>query len=127
MRNMPDGFALIPAPDEPATAGRHIPFPGRAALRGASALMPGGFLGGYERKSMGGIAAGPLPELLGVLAPAAITGVTAIAVNWLNARNGRKVKVKIGDLEAEAGSAAELEQVIRLAQKYQGKPPAEGG
>ncbi len=124
---MPDGFTLIPAPDEPATAGRHVPFPGRAVRRGASALMPGGFLGAYERKSMGGIFAGPLPEFLGAVAPAAIGGATAVAVVWLNARGGRKVKVKIGDLEAEAGSAVELEKVIRLAQKYQGKPPAEGG
>lgn len=124
---MPDGLALIPAPDEPATAGRHIPFPGRAVLRGVSALMPGGFLGGYERKSMGGIVAGPLPDLLGVLAPAAIGGAAAIAVGWLNSRSGRKVKVKMGDLEAEAGSAAELEEVIRLAQRYRGKPPAEEG
>lgn len=127
MRDTPDGFALIPAPDEPATAGRHIPFPGRAVLRGASARMRGGFLGGYERKGMGGIVAGPLPDLLGILAPAAIGGVAGVAAAWLNSRNGRKVKVKMGDLEAEAGSAAELEKVIRLAQKYQGKPPAGEG
>lgn len=124
---MPDGFALIPAPDEPATAGRHVPFPSRAVRQGASALMRGGLLGGYEQKSMGGILAGPLPEFLGALAPAAIGGATAVAVAWLNSRSGRKVKVKMGDFEAEAGSAAELEEVVRLAQKYRGKPPAEEG
>ena len=110
MGNTSDGFALIPAPDEPATVGRHIPFPGHAIRRGASALVPGGFLGGYGRKGMGGIAAGPLHDLLSVLAPAVVGGAGAVVVGWLNARNGRKVKVKVGDFEAEAGSAAELEK-----------------
>ena len=124
---MPDGFALIPAPDEPATAGRHIPFPGRAIRRGASAPMCGSFLGSYERKSMGGISAGPLHDLLSVLAPAVVGGAGAVVVGWLNSRSGRKVKMKVGDFEAEAGSVIELKKVIRLAQEYQGKPPAGEG
>jgi len=36
---------------------------------------------------------------------------------WLQARYGRKVRLKIGDIEAEARDAAEIEELLRQAEK----------
>lgn len=126
MAGTPDGFTLIPAPDEPANAGRHIPLP---TSRAASALARGAALQGRRGTGMGGILggpfAGPLPEILGALLPyvtGAAGGAATVAVAWLNARGGRRVKVKDGDFEAEAGTVADLERVMALA-KDRHRPP----
>lgn len=48
-----------------------------------------------------------------VLGPAVIGAVSA----WFAARQGRKLRVKIGDIEAEAGSIEEVEELLALAHK----------
>lgn len=37
--------------------------------------------------------------------------------NWAAARQGRKVRIKMGDIDAEAGSVAELEKLLALVHK----------
>lgn len=46
------------------------------------------------------------------------TAITALAT-WLVARTGRKVRVKIGEIEAEAKTAGELEKLLLLVQRVQ--------
>lgn len=119
-----DGLTLIPAPDEPTTAGRHISLPGRRIMMGAAALARGaGFAGRIERKSMGGINAGPFLELAGQAITPLIAAAGGAAAMWLKGRADRRVKVKIGSFEAEAHSVAELEKVIKLAQAHREEPP----
>lgn len=42
---------------------------------------------------------------------------------WLRARYGRKARIKIGDLEAEARTIRDIEELLRLAAKYRGNQP----
>lgn len=43
---------------------------------------------------------------------------TAVA-SWLAGRQGRKVRLKVGDIEAEAGSVEEIDQLLVSAQALQ--------
>lgn len=43
----------------------------------------------------------------------------SILVAWLAGRNGRKVRIKIGDLEAEARTPEELEKILKKAHEIQ--------
>jgi hypothetical protein len=64
----------------------------------------------------------PFPHgeiLLGMFSiePATVTAATAAPlceaiVNWLQTKDGRKVKLKIGDIEAEAQTMEQVEQFI---------------
>jgi hypothetical protein len=38
---------------------------------------------------------------------------------WLHARYGRKVRLKIGDIEAEAQSVEEVEKLLQQAEQFQ--------
>jgi hypothetical protein len=49
------------------------------------------------------------------LAPTAITALVALGTVWIQARAGRKIRVKVGDVEAEAGTAKEMEAALRTA------------
>lgn len=51
--------------------------------------------------------------------PPLITGAAAIIGGWLQARYGRKVKFKIGDVEAEARTLEEVENLLAKAQEMQ--------
>ena len=122
-----DGLMLIPAPDEPAKSGRHIPLPSRrmnaAALlarRGIPGLA-GGFMGRSLSKGIGGISAGPLPDLMSILGPAMTAGA-GVAVGWLQGRAGRKVRLKVGDTEAEARTVDELKELMKLAREISTRP-----
>ena len=46
-------------------------------------------------------------------------GLGGIVGAWLQAKHGRKVRVKIGDIEAEAQTAAEVEKLLARAQEMQ--------
>ncbi|MEJ0044474.1 MAG: hypothetical protein WDM81_20635 [Rhizomicrobium sp.] len=37
---------------------------------------------------------------------------------WLTARSGRKVRVKIGDVELEAGTAEEVERLLSKVEQF---------
>lgn len=63
----------------------------------------------------------PLPEftvLLKTLGPVAIGALGAVSGGWVQARYGRKVRVKIGDLEAEGRSVEEVKALLKMAQDY---------
>src|SRR5262249_25638002 len=59
-------------------------------------------------------AGGPL-EITLAIAPAVCT---ALGV-WLGSRNGRKVRIKIGDIEAEAQTREDVEALLARAQEIQ--------
>lgn len=60
-----------------------------------------------------GGATGEFLALAKILGPAAIAGLSG----WLAGRNGRKVKIKVGDVEAEANSVKELDEVLKRVEK----------
>lgn len=67
----------------------------------------------------------PLPEFIAALKTLggpAIGAVAAAAGAWMQGPYGRKVRLKIGELEAEGRSVEEVEKLLRLASDYQ-KPP----
>jgi len=47
----------------------------------------------------------------------ALTVLGTVLGAWLNSRYGRKAKLKIGDVEAEAQTVEEVEKLIKLAEK----------
>ncbi|HEY2070520.1 MAG TPA: hypothetical protein VGG48_13265 [Rhizomicrobium sp.] len=66
----------------------------------------------------------PLPEFvlaLKVLAAPAIAAVAGAVGAWIQARYGRKARLKIGDIEAEARTPAEVEELLKMAAKYDGR------
>jgi hypothetical protein len=48
-----------------------------------------------------------------ILGPATIAAVGG----WLAGRNGRKVKIKVGEIEAEANSVKQLDEVLERVEK----------
>jgi hypothetical protein len=68
----------------------------------------------------------PLPEFLITLGPAA-AALAALCGAWVQARYGRKVRIKIGDVEAEARTIEEIEQLLKRAQAFREKAPADDG
>ena len=54
----------------------------------------------------------PLAQVVGTL------GVGGILVAWLQGRAGRKVRLKVGDIEAEARTAEEVEKLLLLAKQF---------
>jgi hypothetical protein len=55
-----------------------------------------------------------------VLGPPAITAIAAAAGAWVQARYGRKARLRIGELEVEARTIGEIEELLKLAAKYRG-------
>lgn len=51
----------------------------------------------------------------GPLGTASISALAGVAGAFLHARFGRKIRIKIGDIEAEASSIAEVEQLLEKA------------
>ncbi|MGI8841068.1 MAG: hypothetical protein ACR2F8_09875 [Caulobacteraceae bacterium] len=64
----------------------------------------------------------PLPEFIvaiKALGPPAITALAAAAGAWAQARFGRKVRLKVGDVEAEGRTVAEIEKLLNMAAEFQ--------
>ena len=64
----------------------------------------------------------PLPEFVvatKTLGPPAITALAGYAAAWARGRSGRKVRLKIGDVEAEGRTVAEIEQLLEKAASFQ--------
>jgi len=57
----------------------------------------------------------PLPEFVIVLGPAVIAATAAVCGAWVTVRYGRKVGLKIGDMEAEGRTVEEIERLLRQA------------
>jgi hypothetical protein len=63
----------------------------------------------------------PLPEFIiaiKVLGPPAIAAVATAAGAWVQARYGRKARLKIGDVEAEARTPEEVESLLRIRNSF---------
>ena len=56
------------------------------------------------------------------LAPATIAGVTHVLATWIKARYGRKMRFKVGDKEAEAGSIEEIKALLNEQFNEEKKP-----
>ena len=57
-------------------------------------------------------------EFIVTLGPPVIAALAAVAGAWVQARYGRKVRVKIGEVEAEARSTAEIETLLKRALEF---------
>ena len=71
----------------------------------------------------------PLPEFviaIKTLAPPVITAVAGYATAWVQGRMGRKMRIRIGDVEAEGRTLAEIEALLRMATEYQDRTSAGG-
>ena len=67
----------------------------------------------------------PLGEFIAALKTLGGPAIGAVAVAagaWVQAHYGRKVRLKIGELEAEGRSVEEVEKLLKVAADYQ-KPP----
>ena len=53
-----------------------------------------------------------------MLVPAAIGAVTAVCVAWVQVRSGRKLRIKIGDVEAEGQTTKEIENLLKQAADF---------
>jgi hypothetical protein len=64
----------------------------------------------------------PLAEfVIKTLSPAVIPAAAAVCGAWVQARYGRKVRLKIGDVEAEGRTTKEIENLLRQAESFRGK------
>ena len=64
----------------------------------------------------------PLPEFIiamKVLGPPAITAIAGYAVAWVQGRNGRKIRIRIGEIEAEGRTIEEITQLLEKAASFQ--------
>lgn len=68
----------------------------------------------------------PIIHLAQVTLTTLTPAVTAVAVAWITARFGRKVRLKVGDLEAEARTTAEVERLMKIAAEAQANRPKAG-
>jgi hypothetical protein len=53
------------------------------------------------------------------LGPPAITAVAGYAIAWVQARMGRKVRIRIGEFEAEARTLTEIKALLHQAAEFQ--------
>jgi hypothetical protein len=61
----------------------------------------------------------PLAEfVIKTLAPAVIPAAAAVCGAWVQARYGRRVRLKIGDVEAEGRTTAEVEDLLKQAASF---------
>jgi hypothetical protein len=60
----------------------------------------------------------PLPEFLVTLGPPIIAAAAALCGGWVQARYGRKVRLKIGDVEAEGRTVEEIESLLKRAAEF---------
>lgn len=67
----------------------------------------------------------PLPNFLITLAPAVIAAVAGLCGAWVHARYGRKVRLKIGDVEAEGRTVEEIEALLQKAKEFQEDKPSD--
>lgn len=64
----------------------------------------------------------PLPELIlaakALASSPAVTVLGGVLATWLGARYGRKVRLKIGDIEAEARTQKKLDELLEKAARF---------
>ena len=74
----------------------------------------------FDIQASAGVSGG-LSGLLSIAIPATMPVVGTILGAWLTGRNGRKVRVKVGDIEIEAATAEEAERLLERAAKIKEK------
>jgi hypothetical protein len=57
-------------------------------------------------------------QFLITLGPPAIAAIAAVAGAWVQARFGRKVRLKFGDIEAEARTPGEIEELLNRVSAF---------
>jgi hypothetical protein len=67
----------------------------------------------------------PLPNFLITLGPAVIAAVAGLCGAWVQAKYGRKVRLKIGDVEAEGRTIAEIEALLQKAKDFREDKPSD--
>jgi hypothetical protein len=107
------------APDDPAE--RDFAF--QSELRAFSATLHSAGIR-YSQRAMAfdsSAAVGyPLAEfIIKELGPAAIGVIDAAVGAWVSGRSGRKVRLKVGDIEAEARTIDEVERLLQRASALQ--------
>ena len=112
--HIPFEIVLLPSPDDPKV---HTP-ESQAELRAlGKALDASGVKYSQPIFTMDAVDASSyaLGEyLLKNVVPGAIPAIGAALVAWITARNGRKARLKFGDVEAEGRNAEEIERLLRL-------------
>jgi hypothetical protein len=110
---------LLPAPDDPARDTPEYQAELHAFANALRAKRLEVFPMTLIRKSVGG-ASNYVGEFLVAFA-AVGTPLATILGAWLQARYGRKVRLKIGDVEAEARTVEEVDGLLRRAQAFREK------
>ena len=70
----------------------------------------------------------PIGEWASALKPAVILSVWAserivkLLIEWIKAKNGRKIRVKLGDISVEATSPSEVEKIFQLLKEHGALP-----
>ena len=59
-----------------------------------------------------------LPEFMITLGPPVIAALAAVCGAWVQARYGRKVRLKVGDVEAEGRTVEEIESLLKRAAEF---------
>ncbi|WP_146122225.1 hypothetical protein [Burkholderia multivorans] len=110
-------FYLLSAPDDPpifSADGQSILRTVVAALRENRIDADTPFMTLDAVDAVGGYT-GEIAVLIQAVSPV----LTGILGAWLQSKAGRKVRLKIGDIEVEAGTVQEAEQLLRHAQALQ--------
>ena len=121
----PDGIKIIlkRAPDDPPQFSRENQDRMNAVLaafRDAGVNTRSTARGFDSADAVGGFT-GEFLAFAKVFGPAAIAGLSG----WLAGRNGRKVRIKIGEIEVEANSKADVEKLLdRALEVKQSTEPA---
>ena len=63
----------------------------------------------------------PIGEFALSFGMGALPALTGLAGAWIQARYGRKVRIKVGDVEAEASTVEEIERLLELAATLRGR------
>lgn len=68
-----------------------------------------------------GAGGGGIGEFLFTHGEALLVALLAIGSKWVEGRSGRKIRVKFGDLEIEAGTTSEVEKLMSVYREHQTK------
>jgi hypothetical protein len=113
-------FALTTGPDEPAVGSPEI----QGELRGISKALRDADIKASHRMFFRDAADGGasyIGQFLVPIAQVAIPALGAVLGGWLQGRFGRKVRIKVGDVEAEARTLEEVETLLQRAQEFKAR------
>jgi hypothetical protein len=113
-------LTLLPAPDDPALDTQEY----QKELSDFHSLLWKKGLQGYPLRTGSGrgsevVSSGAyLGQFLVIAAPTIGPLLGTVVGAWLHARYGRKVRLKIGDIEAEAQSEEQVEKLLQQAEEF---------